>query len=449
MFLTRLGAELEDGRHRRRDADRFAARHAQRASTTSSGSSPASTTSASCGSTRTTSCATRWSAASSRRTTASRASAKPPARSARRVIYLDNQTRGSGLDTRALARVLERLLAEIGEDGSSVSLTFVRDAAMRALNREHRGKDAPTDVLSFPMYAPEAFDRRGRRARRRAARTTTAPERMLGDIVVSVDTARAPGRRLRRAARARGAAPADPRACCTWPATTTWSRASARAWRRKSGGSPARSGCRGRTSKRRRDDPAFARRCSRSRCSAPLRPRPPRPGRPDRAPARKRTRTGPSRRRPAGAGAFDRGVAMLYAFDVGEARVAFGQAAQRDPDLALAYWGQAEADTIDINQPSTPEGERAAPTAVAKARAHLAHASADERALVDAIAQALRAAARQAQASARYADALSACDEGAPRRAQRARRRGFRDLHRRGRAARRQGRAHAQGAARC
>ncbi len=69
------------------------------------------------------------------------------------MVYLDNQTRGSGLDTRALVRVLERLLAEIGEAGSSVSLTFVRDPAKRALNREHRGKDAPTDVLSFPLYA--------------------------------------------------------------------------------------------------------------------------------------------------------------------------------------------------------------------------------------------------------------------------------------------------------
>jgi probable rRNA maturation factor len=92
-------------------------------------------------------------------------------------------------------RVLERLLAEIGEAGTSVSLTFVRDAAMRELNREHRGKDAPTDVLSFPIFAPDAFDRRGAtRALPHAAAGADGasgggPERMLGDIVVSVDTA--------------------------------------------------------------------------------------------------------------------------------------------------------------------------------------------------------------------------------------------------------------------
>ena len=102
------------------------------------------------------------------------------------MIYVANQTRGSGLDARALRSLVERLLAEIGEAGSSVSLTLVRDPAMRELNQAHRGKDAPTDVLSFPLFAPETFDRRGRtRPLARAA----GPERMLGDIVVSVDTA--------------------------------------------------------------------------------------------------------------------------------------------------------------------------------------------------------------------------------------------------------------------
>jgi probable rRNA maturation factor len=102
------------------------------------------------------------------------------------LIYVANQTRGSGLETRALAAIVERLLAEIGESGSSLSLTLVRDRAMRELNREHRGKDAPTDVLSFPMFAPEAFDRTGRT---RPVAPERGPERMLGDVVVSVDTA--------------------------------------------------------------------------------------------------------------------------------------------------------------------------------------------------------------------------------------------------------------------
>jgi len=108
------------------------------------------------------------------------------------VIYVDNRTRGTGLDAAALGRVVERLLREIGEDGSSLSLTIVRDPAIRDLNREHRGKDAATDVLSFPLHPPDAFERTPRTRPRvaAAAHGAGAPERMLGDIVVSVDTAR-------------------------------------------------------------------------------------------------------------------------------------------------------------------------------------------------------------------------------------------------------------------
>ncbi|MBV8299145.1 MAG: hypothetical protein JO083_06340 [Candidatus Eremiobacteraeota bacterium] len=104
---------------------------------------------------------------------------------------------------------------------------------------------------------------------------------------------------------------------------------------------------------------------------------------------------------------FDRGVAMLYAFDVGEARVAFEQAAQRDPDLAMAYWGQAEADTIDINRPSTAEGEKRGADAVAQARRHLAHASPEERLLVAAMTKRY-ASGSDKEKFARYADAMSA-----------------------------------------
>ena len=106
------------------------------------------------------------------------------------MVYLDNRTRGAGLDSRALVRVLTRLLAEIGEQGTSVSLTFVRDPAMRELNRAYRGKDAPTDVLSFPIYPPDAFERSGRTRPRSTERAPDEPERMLGDIVISVDTAK-------------------------------------------------------------------------------------------------------------------------------------------------------------------------------------------------------------------------------------------------------------------
>jgi probable rRNA maturation factor len=102
-------------------------------------------------------------------------------------VYFSNRTRGTGLRAAALRATLERLLAGVGAGEASVSLSLVRDPEMRQLNREHRHKDAATDVLSFPLFDPEAFERNGRtRLRERGP-----AESMLGDIVISVDTARA------------------------------------------------------------------------------------------------------------------------------------------------------------------------------------------------------------------------------------------------------------------
>lgn len=104
---------------------------------------------------------------------------------------------------------------------------------------------------------------------------------------------------------------------------------------------------------------------------------------------------------------IDRGVLMLYAFDVAEARVAFGQALARNPNLALAYWGEAEADTIDINLPQTDAGDKRGLAAVTEGLRHLATASETERMLVDAIAKRYGGGNKK-ERYARYADALGA-----------------------------------------
>jgi len=99
------------------------------------------------------------------------------------VIYYRNDVRRSGVDGRALRATAKRLLAAAGEDGSSLSLTLVGDDAMRDLNRDHRGKDVPTDVLSFPLDGPSTTFRYARDDEAHV-------EHMVGDVVISVDTAR-------------------------------------------------------------------------------------------------------------------------------------------------------------------------------------------------------------------------------------------------------------------
>jgi probable rRNA maturation factor len=90
-------------------------------------------------------------------------------------VYLSNATRRSGLDFAAIERSISTLLAAIGESESSISVSFVRDRKIRELNRTYRGMDKATDVLSFPLVEPG--DR------------YPGAERLLGDVVISVDTA--------------------------------------------------------------------------------------------------------------------------------------------------------------------------------------------------------------------------------------------------------------------
>jgi probable rRNA maturation factor len=88
------------------------------------------------------------------------------------VIYYRNEVRRSGVDGRALVATARRLLDVLGEADAALSLSLVDDEAMRALNLKYRGRNEPTDVLSFPLDG-----------------APTEVERLLGDVVISVETA--------------------------------------------------------------------------------------------------------------------------------------------------------------------------------------------------------------------------------------------------------------------
>jgi probable rRNA maturation factor len=77
--------------------------------------------------------------------------------------------RGPG--EQSLGKLLHGLRDRLAPEAQGISLTYVDDRGMRKLNREHRGKNMTTDVLSFPSGAEKgAFPH-------------------LGDIVISLPTA--------------------------------------------------------------------------------------------------------------------------------------------------------------------------------------------------------------------------------------------------------------------
>lgn len=72
------------------------------------------------------------------------------------------------------------MLEELGIVSTELSILLTDDPTIRGLNRQHRRKDKPTDVLSFPMDG--------------VAPGPKAPS-LLGDIAISLDTA---GRQARQ-----------------------------------------------------------------------------------------------------------------------------------------------------------------------------------------------------------------------------------------------------------
>jgi probable rRNA maturation factor len=91
------------------------------------------------------------------------------------IVFLDRLRRRRP-DRARLRRVLTRAARALRVSGE-VALVLAGDGTIRRYNRVYRGKDRPTDVLSFPGAGGEAG---------------------LGDILISVDTAARNARALGR-----------------------------------------------------------------------------------------------------------------------------------------------------------------------------------------------------------------------------------------------------------
>ena len=98
------------------------------------------------------------------------------------AIEVVNRQRLAPIDANRIARVAGATLAAVGKPGAGVTVAFVRDRAIRVLNRRFREIDRPTDVLSFPASAGSEDGADG------GFVSAQTPE-YLGDVVVSTDTA--------------------------------------------------------------------------------------------------------------------------------------------------------------------------------------------------------------------------------------------------------------------
>lgn len=88
------------------------------------------------------------------------------------------------LDARSVKRRAERMLSSLGKARAELSIVLTDDRQIEVLNRAHRRKAKPTDVLAFPMDA--------------AGAGPSGKMQLLGDVVISLDTAARQARARRR-----------------------------------------------------------------------------------------------------------------------------------------------------------------------------------------------------------------------------------------------------------
>lgn len=79
-----------------------------------------------------------------------------------------------GFDRRALVTRSEGLLAALDQPDAELSLSLVDDATMAEMNERFRGREGPTDVLSFSLVEGEHAEHRGA---------------LLGDVIVDWEVA--------------------------------------------------------------------------------------------------------------------------------------------------------------------------------------------------------------------------------------------------------------------
>jgi tetratricopeptide (TPR) repeat protein len=83
---------------------------------------------------------------------------------------------------------------------------------------------------------------------------------------------------------------------------------------------------------------------------------------------------------------FDQGLRLIYAFNHDEAARSFRRAAELDPNLAMAYWGIAEAVGPNYNDPASDDRFRQAHEAIQKAVDLSAYSSPSEKAYIQGMA---------------------------------------------------------------
>lgn len=94
------------------------------------------------------------------------------------AILISNRQNRQEADPEKISRMTQQILNDLGCPDGELSILIVDDPRIAELNKEYLSREGPTNVIAFPMREGEFSD--------------ITPE-LLGDVVISADTARKEG----------------------------------------------------------------------------------------------------------------------------------------------------------------------------------------------------------------------------------------------------------------
>lgn len=95
------------------------------------------------------------------------------------MVIVSSRLKKHSLDKAFYEVFVEKMLRELKYDNFDISITFTTNKTIRELNKNFRGKDKPTDVLSFPHHPHLKAGQR--------IKVTHDDDKALGDIIISVE----------------------------------------------------------------------------------------------------------------------------------------------------------------------------------------------------------------------------------------------------------------------
>ena len=95
------------------------------------------------------------------------------------MIKIINRQKKIKIDTKKIKSNIQRILSFLGYSDFDIGILFTTNKTIKKYNKKYRGKDQPTDILSFPYHTNLKPGQK--------IKVKNPEDKNLGDIIISLE----------------------------------------------------------------------------------------------------------------------------------------------------------------------------------------------------------------------------------------------------------------------